>query len=373
MVLSNQDLWTKISGLVEEKFKLVAEQQLDELVNQKIAEKCDTIDARKLKEEIHTEVKNELAELSNEITRLREQNERLLQSNNTLLAQNEHFRKSIDDIQSCDSGKQHIVDDPEDFDGADDVSLPRVDEDDVVFEEDNREYVDCLILSDSIYRHVGKVIPQKRTLAPLKDSFTIGNVRIMKFVVPGARCDRLWAEAANLNKDYSFGQLILSVGTNYVPSTHAQFRQNYQRPFNQRPFNLAKIPPAKRRDFLIKNARDDIRWNETSSITPVTDVIADITSLIRRIGYLFDCDVSFSAILPQKDLSCIRGIADINSALLDFCKGNRYGFIQHPQFMISNSKVDFSLFAIDGVHLRTKGIDILFSNLKVFIENEFEF
>lgn len=41
--------------------------------------------------------------------------------------------------------------------------------------------------------------------------------------------------------------------------------------------------------------------------------------------------------------------------------------------MVSNNKVDFSLFAMDGVHLRTKGIDILFSNLKDFIENDFDF
>ena len=139
------------------------------------------------------------------------------------------------------------------------------------------------------------MIPKKRGLAPLKDTFTIENVRFMKFVVPGARCDRLWVEAANLNKDYSFGQVILSVGTNYIPSTHGEFRQTYQR----KPFkSLAKIPPAKRRDYIINSARDDTRWRETSNITPVTDVIADITSLIRRVGYLFSCDVSFSCILP---------------------------------------------------------------------------
>ena len=370
MVLSNQDLWTKISALIEEKFKKVAEEKLDDLVKLKFDEKCNSFDSSKLKNEIQAEVRNELAELTNEIARLREQNERLLQSNNNLIAQNEQYRKSLDDIQSVDSGKQLNDDDAEDVDDEA-ASLPSIDEeDDVIFEDDNREYFDYLILSDSIYRHVGKILPRKRDLAPLKDTFNIGNVRFLKFVVPGARCDRLWAEAANLSKEYSIGHVIVSVGTNYIPSTHARFRQTYHQ---RKPFNLAKIQPAKRRDYIINSARDDIRWRETSDITPVADVIAEITSLIRRLGYLFCCDVSFSSILPQKDLSCIRGISDTNSALLDFCNRNGYGFIQHPQFMVSNNKVDFSLFAMDGVHLRTQGIDILFSNLKDFIENDFDF
>lgn len=58
MILSNQDLWTKISALIEEKFKLVAEEKLDDLVNQKLAEKCNSFDSSKLKNEIQTEVRN---------------------------------------------------------------------------------------------------------------------------------------------------------------------------------------------------------------------------------------------------------------------------------------------------------------------------
>ena len=359
MVFSNQELLAKISELIEKKFSELIEKKLDNLIVEKFAEQNSNFDTQKLKEEIHSEVRNEFAELSNEISRLREQNERLLKSNNDLFAQNEQYRNSIEDIQSCDSGKEHFEVENDDADSS------ASDESEEVFVEDEREFFDCLILSDSIYRHVGKPCPKTDNMGPLIDTFKIGNVRVLKTIIPGACCDRLWAEAARLNNIYTFGLVILSVGTNYVPSTHAHFRQTYQ----QKPFEFpANIPPEKRRDFLMKSARNVIRWRQC--ITPVSQVISDITTLIRRLGTLFFCDVSFSIILPQKNLSCIRAIGHINSTIIDFCQNNGYGYILHPQFKMINGKLDLSLFATDGVHLRSRGIDVIFTNLRDHIEED---
>ena len=180
---------------------------------------------------------------------------------------------------------------------------------------DPKNHIDVLILSDSIYRHVGSECPKdKNVKSAIVSSFNIGNVTVMKVVCPGARIDRLWAEATMLSLKYSIGHVIVHVGANYLPSR-----------FNHRPISPEGIS-------------------------------TEIVQLLDAIRSLFQAEVSFSCILPQRNLDIIDGINVINNAIYDHCSTNGIWFLQCLDFKRVYGVLDNALLANDGIHLSRKGV-----------------
>ena len=81
-----------------------------------------------------------------------------------------------------------------------------------------------LVISISIYRHIGVACPKKKKDPKLpswaKPSihtiFTMEGKKVKKVVVPGARCPRLLSEVASISQEHSFNEVIVHVGTNYM-------------------------------------------------------------------------------------------------------------------------------------------------------------
>ena len=142
-----------------------------------------------------------------------------------------------------------------------------------------------LILSDSIYRQVGVPVEKTRTKnqPPIYRSFTLGNGQFtcLKVVIPGSDTARLLEEASVINKNYEFSEIILGVGANYIPNDH---------------------PRSYRPSFMYT-------------------AFSEITSFLESIRSLFDTDVTFSPILPQR--SSPRGaIRKLNLQIREFCDKN---------------------------------------------------
>ena len=74
---------------------------------------------------------------------------------------------------------------------------------------------DILIISDSIYRHVGGACPKTTGPSPaIHMQYEMDGKRVKKVIVPGGRCPRLLAEAASIAQQHLFNEVIVHVGTN---------------------------------------------------------------------------------------------------------------------------------------------------------------
>ena len=84
----------------------------------------------------------------------------------------------------------------------------------------NKKQYDLLVLSDSIFRHVGGDCPksnsQKGALITEVEIYHSRNDKssFLRAVVTGARSTRLYAEALLLLNEYKFKEIIVHVGTN---------------------------------------------------------------------------------------------------------------------------------------------------------------
>ena len=193
-----------------------------------------------------------------------------------------------------------------------------------------------MILSDSILRHVGtdcptntqlrskvirKDIPITRNPSPYHHNGP-SDLKVMKLVVPGACCARLWSEALILSRDYNFEEVIVHVGTNH----------------------LSTYP-------------DNVTFNE-------------VTTLLTALQDLLSAKVSFSPILPRvteaeqlplnrsKPLSpestiLLNRIVTLNIDIAKFCARSYINEIACPEFMSPGFK---HLLCKDGVHLNRRGI-----------------
>ena len=139
---------------------------------------------------------------------------------------------------------------------------------------------------------------------------------VMKVVCPGARSGRLLAEVAYLQNGFSFGHVVVSVGANYLPG----------------PFNRHLLSPE--------------------------SIATEINSLLDEIGNVYRANVTFSCILPQRDMSTIEFINRINNLVCDHCWPINIGILQCMDFQL-----DISLLANDGTHLSWKGIEAMFKCL----------
>ena len=73
---------------------------------------------------------------------------------------------------------------------------------------ETKQIVDTLLISDSLMRHV-----RFEDLCPQLNN--------MKIFLPGARCDRLLSEIVRLSSSFTFRNIIVHVGTNYIPHVYS--------------------------------------------------------------------------------------------------------------------------------------------------------
>ena len=268
---------------------------------------------------------NRLDTLAAEISALKATNEKLLLINKALIDQNNELRKS-----KCDEDVVIVVDDVDEavpgavvevVDAVLDGVVEACDADSAL--EDDKAYYDCLLLSDSIYRHVGKAIPKKPgPPTALYQDIMIGGISILKVIIPRARCDRLWSEAVYLSASHVFGEIIVCAGANYTPSAS-------RRPLVP-PFTAAK----------------------------------DICDLLDSVYDLFQCDTSFSGILPQLGDRYRLQISTMNRQVFDHCYRSGFGLLLPNAFIERfRGQLNARLYAHDGVHAGKLGIETLFKCL----------
>ena len=308
MGLSYQDLLHKLESLLEKKFS-----------------------------DKDTQFNVKFLELANAINDLKRSNSQLIQVNSALIDQNKALRAALRAQSSIP------VDD--DSDGSDEFRDARDGgvacgdiRDEASYDANNvdgnkeedvsadKKYHDVLILTDSIYRHVGTVCPKQNTPLnlPFASCFMVGNISVKKVVCPGARCDRLLSLAAELHINHSFGHVIVHVGVNYTRS---------------------QMPPL--------------------------EVADEIKQLLDAVGELFDAKTSFSCALPVSNPRMTDYIDIVNGNVSDFCWVRGYGFIQCMRFMPRDERA--SLLAMDGIHLSSKGARALFFSVAEHIKYEHKF
>ena len=276
------------------------------LTNKELLENIESIIEKKFNDKFD--------QLSVEINELKQTNGNLININKALIEQNQALRASLtavgngiaivaaadgSDAAGCDEADADYVSPPVDV-------LPRI-------------YKDVLILSDSIYRHVGSECPKANypKLPAIYSDFELGSISILKVVCPGARCDRLFSEAALLHRTHEFGQVIIHVGSNYVP-------------------RVGDGPPY----------------------PSPSDIASEITDFLTAVEQLLRAGVTFSCILPRRDLSVVDFINSVMSLVCDFWHG--LDFVWCPLFRRYRGRLNLSLLAHDGVHLSRKGAEALY-------------
>ena len=212
---------------------------------------------------------------------------------------------------------------------------------------------DILIISDSIMRHVGEVCPkvdepasdrakvlkEHRTTTmlaeskPIHSEFWIHGLSVYKVVIPGARVNRLWAEAAVLSRTHDFGHVIAHVGINYIPSP--------------------------RKNFVLLHREK---------------VESEICEFLDGLAKSFTGKISFSAILPTRDVTFISGITGINRAVASFCESKGYGVMYVHAFTRNlGGLIGPSMFAKDGLHLNAVGIQIVEDAIREYVIEDFKY
>ena len=208
---------------------------------------------------------------------------------------------------------------------------------------ETRDY-DVLVLSDSILRHVHGSIPKaEKEKHPLYQDVILdqsveaaSELTVLKCVTPGARCDRLWADAVALSQKHSFREVIVSVGANYIPSR--QTRRRGQPNFK-----------------------------------PAADVIDDICDLLAALNELFQCHVSFMAVPPRVDRTYFNLIQDINAGVDAFCREQWFGVVRVEAFCLDHrGHINEKLFAkTDGIHLAGPGINAVEVAIDGYLRQEY--
>jgi hypothetical protein len=188
---------------------------------------------------------------------------------------------------------------------------------------------DILILSDSICRHVGSSQPKHNNEpAALYQEITLADkISCLKVVIPGARAPRLLSEAAHIATKYSFREVIVQCGANYVPDTSKPWRRVLQ--------------GHARRAF---------------------DEVSHLLGSLRNV--FSDSNIVFSPILPQRNAppGCINSI---NDHMYEFCDMQRFDRLYPAAF--DDRQATSKYIARDGVHLNESGVAELTSAINVHI------
>ena len=210
----------------------------------------------------------------------------------------------------------------------------------------NKKKYDLLILSDSIFRHIGcdgPKVPRGGPNLSIEDDIAarvareVGleqdlsiplqadppiSILIKKRVIPGATVHNLFYAAKQLAEQCSFEHILLHVGTNYLG------------------------------------------WSDWDS-KAISD---DITSFLTFLKDTFACSISFSSILPRTDNQLLNRIADeVNNLVTRFCHSNYMQGFMVIAFCWEPSR----FLARDGVHLNRRGILAMEYALLDFLADRF--
>ena len=253
------------------------------------------------------------------ITPLQEDVNRLIQENNSLRETNNQLIQRLSALISTLEKNQQAspVDDSYVVASAETTSEP--------VELSIESKSNTLILSDSIFRHVLSSCPkQPGQRAPIVEKLELdnkGHHSVQKIIVPGARADRLWSEAASLplSVRQAFTNVIVSVGANHT-----------------------------------EHSPDE--------------AAADIQDFLQALPSLFPSALfAWSVMLPQPGK--IYGIRYVNELVSAFCHENNFDLLWTNEYSVRLNGPDSvrSLFARDGVHLNRGGIAIMSKTVKQYI------
>ena len=251
----------------------------------------------------------------------------LRETNKLLLSRIDELLKTIKSIPTIHVPNVTVLEEPvtasDDPDNRSELTHPR----------SNYEEADpggILILSDSIFRHVGVSSPKptKGREGPIIKDFTIGaSTPVTKVVVPGATCPRLFSEAVGISKQNQFSRVILHVGANYIRN----------------------------------------RVNPERAINEICDLLDSLSGLFPS------AIICFSLVLPQFrgwQLHAPAVIARINNGLMDFCCEQGYDIFSVNAFFFNENNLRSvqNLLARDGCHLNKHGIDAFSEALDTFVK-----
>ena len=270
---------------------------------------------------LDAKLSDKFRELNTELQDLRKTNTDLLNLNKALIAEIKVIRTTTSHAAAADD--DGVRDQVCDFPATEAADIDTADAPCHLWSP-QKTYFEVLILSDSIYRHVGSVCPKEQDVRgrPILSNFEVGGISVMKAVYPGACCEHLLSLAAELNLKHCFGHVVVHVGTNYT--------RQFDPPV---PFAVA----------------------------------TDICNFLGAIADFLDCKVSYSCMLPQLNLNVINYINFVNSEVDVFCGNNGFGFLQSRRFKRVRGMLDTSLFARDGVHLSFLGAAALFVDFREHI------
>ena len=253
-------------------------------------------------------------QFSSEISNLKQTNSDLIKINKALIEQNKNLR-AFSNVASGDNVE---------FDAQATGAQPLDADKEMPLPSDIRIHFDVLIVSDSIYRHVGIECPKENDLknTSVISEFNVGSLAIMKIVCPGARCDRLLSEVAVFSSSHCFDHIIVHAGANYIPN------------------------PTKQRVTL-----------------PPIVTAGEICDFLDSMGNLFESRISFSCIIPQRNIEVLNMANFINDRVSLHCSEYGYGLIQCLRFKRFKGRLDLSIFARDGVHLSRIGVKALYDSV----------
>ena len=215
------------------------------------------------------------------------------------------------------------------------------DDEDVPYDHDDftgSEGRNILIVSDSMFRHVGVACPKDRRKARLNNSFQPPiikefelekNTYCKKIVIPGARAENLIRAASSSAQNDStvYDEVIFHAGTNYFNTgipTHLV---------------LARLKQA----------------------------LVDLTRIYP------DSEITYSAIVPRcggdREAWENQEIAYINDEMERFCHGKGFGFFSAAAFRDYENRNIQHLYAKDGTHLGRLGIE----NMQLALRNYVKF
>ena len=90
----------------------------------------------------------------------------------------------------------------------------------------------------------------------------------------------------------------------------------------------------------------------------------DTCHLLDSLRDLFDCQMTFSSILPQLGDMFRAGISAINIQIFEHCHANGYELLLPSPFIErSRGRLNERLYAKDGIHAGKLGIETLYSYL----------
>jgi len=227
----------------------------------------------------------------------------LLQINATLIEQNKKLLERVEALEAKLSSQVTVSDlvaeiietvSPDPPSAATSVPEPA---------PEHRKQMKCLLISDSMMRHVDV----------MEDT--------MKVFLPGAQCEEIYWRFMELNEDYVFSEIIVSVGTNMIKDSSWYMEEVA--------IEIQNLLTA------MNNLTPEFTRVTYAQVLPIRGGERDKYGYIERINYL-------------------------NSELDDFTRQANMGFINYQEHgTIFSDKYIFNIICQDGTHLNRHGIKLV--------------